>query len=165
MLKQLFEAVRWAPSSGNGQPWSYIVARKEDVQNFDKLAAVLNPGNAWAKNAAALAIAIAALDRAPNKPNGHALFDLGLSAENFALQATALGLSVHMMAGFSADKARELFDIPQRQQPVAAIAIGYPGDPNQLSEDLRTKDLAPRHRKPISEFVFAGKWGQPGGLD
>jgi nitroreductase len=163
-LHQLFEAARWAPSSGNGQPWSFIVATKEDAEEFEKVASVLNPGNAWAKKAAVLAIAIAALDRAPGKPNGHAMFDLGLAAENMALQATALGLSMHMMAGFSADKAREVFEIPERQQPVAAIAIGYPGNPHELPEDLRAKDLSPRHRKPIREFVFSGKWGEPGGL-
>lgn len=165
ILKRLFEAARWAPSSGNGQPWTFIVARKEDTQEFEKLASVLNPGNAWAKQAAILAIAVAALDRAPGKPNSHALFDLGLACENLVLQATALGLSAHMMAGFSTDKAREIFEIPERQQPVAAIAIGHPGDPNELPEDLRKKDLVPRERKPIRNFVFLGKWGEPGGLD
>src|SRR5262249_15831408 len=126
-LKQLLEAARWAPSSGNGQPWSFIVARKENADEFEKIASVLNPGNAWAKKAAVLVIAVAALDRAPGKANGHALFDVGLSAENLALQATALGLSIHMMAGFNADQARAVFEIPERFQPVAAIAIGYPG--------------------------------------
>lgn len=164
-LRCLFEAARWAPSSGNGQPWSFIVARKEDAAEFEKIASVLNPGNAWAKHAAALAISIAALDREPGKPNGTALHDVGLASENMALQATAMGLSLHMMAGFSVEKAREVFAIPERWQPVAAIAIGYPGDPQALPEDLRKRDLSPRVRKPIREFVFSGKWGQAGGLD
>jgi nitroreductase len=76
-----------------------------------------------------------------------------------------MGLSLHMMGGFSAEKAREVFAIPERWAPVAAISIGYPGDPNTLSEELRAKDLSPRHRKPIREFVFSGRWGHPGGLD
>jgi len=164
-LRRLFEAARWAPSSGNGQPWSFLVARKEDFVVFEKLASVLSPGNAWAKEAAVLAISVASLDRAPGKPNGHAWHDVGLACENLALQGTALGLSVHMMGGFSAEKAREVFEIPDRCAPVAAIAIGYPADPNTLSEEVRAKDLTPRQRKPIREFVFAGKWGQPGGLD
>jgi nitroreductase len=164
-LRRLFEAARWAPSSGNGQPWSFLVARKEDAVEFAKIASVLVPGNTWARAAAALAISVAALDRAPGKPNGHAWHDVGLASQNLALQATALGLSVHMMGGFSAEKAREVFEIPERWAPVAAIAIGYPADPSTLSEELRHKDLAPRQRKPICEFVFSGKWGQPGGLD
>lgn len=164
-LRRLFEAARWAPSSGNGQPWSFLVARKEEAAEFEKLGSTLNAGNAWAKSAGVLAIAVAALDRAPGKPNGTALFELGLACENLALQAVALGLSMHMMGGFSAEKAREVFAIPERWQPVAAISIGYPADPNLLPEDLRVKDLKPRERKAIREFVFSGTWGQPGGLD
>ena len=30
VLRSLFEAVRWAPSSNNEQPWAYIVATKDD---------------------------------------------------------------------------------------------------------------------------------------
>jgi hypothetical protein len=45
------------------------------------------------------------------------------------------------------------------------IAIGYPGDPHSLAEDLRAKDLAPRQRRPLREFVFNGKFGQPAGLE
>ena len=164
-LRTLFEAARWAPSSGNGQPWSFLIARKEDAAEFEKIASTLVGGNAWAKAAPVLAISIAALDRAPDKPNAHAWHDVGLACENMALQATALGLSVHMMGGFSADKAREIFEIPERWAPVAAIAIGYPADPNTLDEALRAKDLTPRTRRPIREFVFSGKFGQPGGLD
>lgn len=164
-LRRLFEAARWAPSSGNGQPWSFLVARKEEAAEFEKLAGVLNPGNAWAKSAAVLAISVAQLERAPGKPNGHAWHDVGLACENMALQATALGLSLHMMGGFSAEKARAVFAIPEGFAPVAAISIGYPADPNTLPEELRAKDLVPRQRKAIREFVFSGKFGQPGGLD
>lgn len=141
------------------------MARKEAAAEFEKLGSVLNPGNAWAKSAAVLAISVAQLDRAPGKPNGHAWHDVGLACENLALQATALGLSVHMMGGFSAEKAREVFQIPERFAPVAALAIGYPADPNTLSEELRAKDLTPRERKTIREFVFSGTFGQAGGLD
>lgn len=164
-LRRLFEAARWAPSSGNGQPWSFLVARRENPAEFEKIAATLSPGNAWARRAAVLAISVAALDRAPGRPNRHALHDLGLASENLALQAAAMGLAVHMMAGFDPDKARAAFEIPDRYEPVTAFAIGYPGDPHSLPEDLRAKDLAPRQRRPIREWVFEGKFGQPGGLD
>jgi nitroreductase len=164
-LRRLFEAARWAPSSGNGQPWNFLVARKEDADEFEKIASTLSPGNAWAKSAAVLAISVASLDRAPGKPNPTAHHDVGLACENMALQATALGLSMHMMGGFSAEKAREIFHIPERCAPIAAIAIGYPADPNTLPDELRAKDLSPRQRKSIREFVFSGTWGKQGGLD
>lgn len=163
-LTSLFEAARWAPSSGNGQPWSYIVASKENPAGHERMASVLTPGNVWAHKAPVLAISIASLHRA-DKPNRTAHHDLGLANENLVIQAVSMGLAVHMMAGFHADMAREVFDIPANHEPVAMLAIGYPGDPELLPEDLRAKDLAPRQRKPIREFVFSGKFGQAAGLE
>src|SRR5512135_96154 len=80
-LASLFEAARWAPSSGNGQPWSFLVATRDDAAEHDRLASVLNPGNAWARKAPVLALSVATLDRA-DKPNRHAYHDLGLATEN-----------------------------------------------------------------------------------
>jgi len=163
-LASLFEAARWAPSSGNGQPWSFLVATKDDSAGHERMASVLVPGNAWARKAPVLALSVAALDRA-DKPNRHAYHDLGLATENLVIQAVSAGLAVHMMAGFNVDMAREIFEIPARYDPVTMIAIGYPGHPDSLHEDLRKKDVAPRERKPIGEFVFRGKFGQPAGLE
>ena len=112
-----------------------------------------------------LALSVASLDRAPDKPNRHAYHDIGLATENLVIQAASMGLAVHMMGGFNVDMAREIFEVPARHDPVTMIAIGYPGDPDSLAEDLRAKDLAPRQRKPIREFVFGGKFGQPAGLE
>jgi nitroreductase len=163
-LASLFEAARWAPSSGNGQPWSYLVATKDDPAEHERMASVLTPGNVWARQAPVLAIAVATLHRA-DKPNRTALHDLGLANENLVIQAVSMGLAVHMMAGFHVDRARELFEIPANHDPHAMMAIGYPGDPESLPEDLRAKDLAPRQRKLMREFVFRGKFGQSAGLE
>lgn len=128
------------------------------------MASVLVPGNAWAHKAPALALSMATLHRA-DKPNRTAHHDLGLANENLAIQAVSMGLAIHMMGGFHIEMAREMFEIPAIHDPVAMIAIGYPGDPESLPEDLRKKDLAPRHRKPIGEFVFSGKFGQVAGIE
>ena len=62
VLRSLFEAARWAPSSFNEQPWAYIVATKEDQANFEKVLETLVEFNAgWAKNASALAVAVSNL--------------------------------------------------------------------------------------------------------
>ena len=164
-LASLFEAARWAPSSGNGQPWSFLVATKDNPAEHARLASVLVSGNAWAHKAPVLALSVATLDRAIDKPNRHAYHDVGLATENLVVQAHSMGLVIHMMAGFNVDKAREIFEIPAGYDPLTMIAIGYPGHPDSLSEELRAKDLAPRQRKPIGEFVFSGKFGQPAGLE
>jgi hypothetical protein len=43
---------------------------------------------------------------------------------------------------------------------VAGIVLGYPGDPANLPEELRQREVAPRVRKPLETFVFQGSWGQ-----
>jgi nitroreductase len=164
ILVRLFEAARWAPSSGNGQPWRFLVGTKDNPAEHERLASVLNPGNAWAHKAPVLALSVAALDRA-DKPNRHSYHDVGLATESLVIQAVSMGLAVHMMGGFNVEMAREVFEIPARHDPVAMIAIGYPGDPESLPEDLRARELAPRQRKPLREFVFSGKFGQPAGLE
>lgn len=161
VLKSLFEAARWAPSSNNEQPWAYLVATKDDTENFAKLLGVLVEFNqAWAKHAPVLAMAVAELAFAKNNtPNRNAQYDVGAATALLTMEATSRGLGVHQMAGFDADKAREVFTIPSGWDPLAAIAIGYPGDPATLPERLRERELAPRTRKPISEFVMTGRWG------
>jgi nitroreductase len=165
-LRSLFEAARWAASSNNEQPWSYIVAKKEDAGEFARLLSCLVEFNqAWAKSASALALGVSRLNFARNeKPNRVAIHDLGLAAGNLVLEATARGLAVHQMAGILPEKARELFSIPEGYEPLTGIAIGYAGDPADLPEELRARDAARRPRKPLKEFVFASKWGLPSPL-
>ena len=160
-LLTLFEAVRWAPSSYNEQPWSYLVATKEDPEEFGRLLSCLVEGNqAWARAAPVLALGCTRLTFSRNgKPNAAAVHDLGLAAGSLVLEATARGLSVHQMIGILPDRARELYQIPEGVQPLTGLAIGYAGDPARLPENLRPRDAARRPRKPLAEFVFAGKWG------
>lgn len=161
-LRILFEAARWAPSSFNEQPWSFIVATKDDQENFDRLLQCLVEGNrAWARHAPVLMLSVAKLRfEEDGEPNRHAFHDVGLAAENLVIQATALGLRVHQMAGFDVQKARATFEIPVGYEPVAALAIGYPGDPARLPDRLREREIAPRSRRPLRESVFAGRWGR-----
>jgi nitroreductase len=96
--------------------------------------------------------------------NRHAFHDIGLAVGNLVIQATALGLFAHQMAGFHVEKAREQFGIPEGYEPVAAIALGYLGQPKLLPEDLRERELKPRTRKSLEEFVFTGNWGRTSSL-
>jgi nitroreductase len=161
VLRSLFEAARWAASSYNEQPWSYLVATKDDPENYKKMLGVLVEFNAkWAGNAPVLAISVAHRNFSHNgTPNPVASHDVGAANAQLTAEATSRGLLVHQMAGFSHDKARQTFGIPDGWDPVSAIAIGYPGDPQTLPEDFRKSELAPRTRKPIREFVMSGSWG------
>jgi nitroreductase len=160
-VRTLLEAARWAPSSNNEQPWRFMVATRDDEKSFATMLDVLVPQNqVWAKDAGVLMIAFASLSFARNgKPNRHALHDTGLATENLMLQATALGLQAHPMAGFDVEKVKTTYAMPEGFEPIAALAVGVPGDPNTLPEDRRERELAPRVRKPQHEFVFSGTWG------
>lgn len=162
-LRSLFEAARWAPSSNNEQPWRFIVATKDQPVEYDRLLACLLEGNRkWAYRAPMLILSVASMNFDDDaKPNRHAYHDTGLAAENLVLQAAAAGLMAHQMAGFNVEKARADLNIPQGFEPVAMIAVGYPGDPNVLPDYLKQRELAPRQRNPISAFVFSGDWGKP----
>jgi nitroreductase len=160
-LCALFEAARWAASSFNAQPWFFIVAAKDDPANFKKvLDCFVEFNQGWAKNAPVVMLSVAAMNFAHNhEPNRHAFHDVGQAAANLALQATALGLELHQMAGILPDKAREIFAIPDGYEAVAGIALGYPGDPASLPEPLRKREEEARTRKSLDSFVFTGKWG------
>ena len=162
IMRSLLEAARWAPSSYNEQPWSFIVATKDDPVEFGRLLSCLVEGNIqWAQHAPVLMVSVARLSfEDDGKPNRHAFHDVGLAVANLIVQATALGLVVHQMAGILPDKIRKLYGIPEGYEAVAGIALGYPGDPQSLPEGLRKRELAPRERKPLTEFVFSGSWGQ-----
>ena len=161
-LRSLFEAARWAPSSNNEQPWRFLVATKENKAEYDRFFQCLVEGNQrWVHLAPMLILSVASLNFEDDaKPNRHALHDTGMAVENLVLQATALGLAVHQMAGFDVEKAHADLRIPPGYEPVAMIAVGYPGDPAVLPDYLRERELKPRDRQPIRDFVFSGQWGQ-----
>ena len=161
-LKSLFEAARWAPSSNNEQPWRFLAANKEQRPDYDRLLSCLSEGNSkWVFRAPLLILSVASLFfEDDGKPNRHAMHDTGLAVENLVLQATALGLQAHQMAGYDVEKVRKACQIPSGFEPVAMIAVGYPGDPEILPEYLRERELKPRERQPIEDFVFTASWGR-----
>ncbi len=161
-LQSLFEAARWAPSSFNEQPWSFIMATKDNREEHALLlSCLLEKNQQWARLAPVLMFSVAKLNfEKTGKPNRHAFHDVGLAMGSMLVEATALSLFVHQMAGFSPEKVREIYTVPQGHEPVAGIAIGYPAEVDVLPEPFRERELAVRTRKSIGSFVFEGSWGE-----
>ncbi|GAB3635070.1 hypothetical protein GCM10027422_06600 [Hymenobacter arcticus] len=160
-LQQLFVAAGSASSCFGEQPWRFVVGSKAtSAEAFDKILGTLAPFNQlWAKEAPVLAISIAKTTFShDNNPNAWATHDVGQAMATLAVQGVELGLQIHQMAGFSQDAARAAFHIPADYQPVAVFTIGYPGPADTLPDGLRERELAPRTRKPLAEFVFEGGW-------
>lgn len=159
-LYSILEAARWAASAANQQPWHFIIATKENTDDHERLVATLWDLNIrWAKHAPVLILVVAKLYDRPGKEYT-SFYDAGMAVGNLVTQAVDLGLVTHQMGGFDPDKARATLGIPQGYQPLAMIALGYPGTPDVLPDDLREREHAPRHRKSLEEFVFEGRWEQ-----
>jgi len=167
-LLTCLEAARWAPSSYNEQPWSFLIAEREDEEAFRTMLDCLVEANqAWAANAGVLLLTVAAKNFSRNgKPNAVAEHDIGLAAGKLTAQATALGLAVHQMAGIDREKVRQTYNVPATHAPLTAIAIGYAGDASHARDaQFVERDATPRSRKPLAEIVFHGTWNRPASLD
>ena len=164
LLARCFEAARWAASSFNEQPWRWLVALRDDEAGFEKmLGCLMEPNRGWAANAGALVLTAYRPSFTRNEnPNRVALHDLGQAAALFSIQAAALGLQVHQMAGIHLSQIRAEYQIPAEFEPATAIAIGYPqteepGDEQQQA--LAAREIGARKRKPLNEQVFTATWG------
>ena len=153
-LMSLFEAARWAPSSFNNQSWRFLYSLKGS-DTWDTFFDLLLEGNkTWVKNAGALVVILSKTTFDYNgKPSKTHAFDSGAAWQNFALQGSINGLVIHGMQGFDYDRAKSELQIPGEYEVQAMAAIGKPGDPDDLPEALREKDI-PSGRKNVSEIAL-----------
>ncbi|MEA2038144.1 MAG: nitroreductase family protein [Nanoarchaeota archaeon] len=157
-LMSLFEAARWAPSAYNNQPWRFLYAKK-GTPNWDLFFNLLVEQNqAWVKNASVIVVVIS---RKIFEYNGklsitHS-FDAGSAWQSLALQGSINGLVVHGMSGFDYEKARKDLNVPEDYNVEAMIAVGKPGNKEDLPEEIQKMEVQ-SDRKKVSEIVFEGKF-------
>jgi nitroreductase len=155
-VMRLLEAARWAPSSYNEQPWRFLYA-KRDTPHWQTFFDLLVEGNkAWCKGAAVLFVIVTKKTFTRNgKDNPVCVFDAGSAWQTLALQGAAMGLVVHGMAGFDAEKAKRELDVPDDFHVCAMVAVGKPGQADDLPENLREIEK-PSNRKPVAEISMEG---------
>jgi nitroreductase len=160
-LSIIFSAASWAASSYNEQPWRFIVGHKGDETYAQILETLVEFNQSWAKSSPVLILTLAKTTLSKDSAaNGWALHDLGAASANMCLQAIALGIHTHGMAGFDKDKARASFGLPADYVPGTVWALGYLGDPATLPDQMQSMELAPRTRKSLEEIVFTA-WNKP----
>jgi len=159
-LRKVFEAARWAASGGNGQPWRFVVGLKGS-QTHEKIAGTLAGFNrAWAPKAPVLILGTALAVNARGAANTYALYDLGAASAYLTLQAAALGMTSHQMAGYDQEAARQALGIPEEYALGSVIALGYQGEPAELGDaTLIEREITARTRKPLEEIVYS-EWGK-----
>jgi nitroreductase len=157
-LMRLFEAARWAPSTYNEQEWRFLFAHRDSDAwpiFFDLL---MEANQTWCARASALIVVLSRkIFQRNGKPNPVHTFDSGAAFENLALQGAAMGLVVHGMAGFNRNKTRTLLDVPDEYEVEAMVAVGKPGNSEDLPEELRQRER-PSGRHPVSKLICEGKF-------
>ena len=155
-LFTLLEAARWAPSSGNSQPWRFLYARRDTVHWPLFLDLLVERNREWCVNAAALVVFVS---RTTHEQTGRPLithaYDTGAAWMSVALQGWLKGLVVHGMAGFDYGRARTSLNIPEEFAVNAMCAIGRPGPIENLSEFQRGREQ-PSQRRPLAQSAHEG---------
>jgi nitroreductase len=161
VLHKVFEAARWAASSYNEQPWRYLVGRRGDGTWQKIYDTLIDFNKKWAQTAPVLILGLARTHFSHNEAeNRFALYDLGAASSYLTLEAAALGLKSHQMAGFDQEAARRALTIPGEFAIGSVIALGYQGEPVALADAvLIDREIEPRKRKPLDEIVFS-EWGK-----
>ena len=153
-LAAVFEAARWAPSWMNNQPWYYIY--ETDGPDRQAILDVFVERNRdWAQRAPVVGLVVARTELEGVMARTRD-FDTGAATMALTIQATMLGLSVHLLGGIDVDAAHDLIGLdPADGAVLCGFVLGRRGDPAVLHEKLQAREH-PSSRKPASEFALKG---------
>ena len=159
-IASLFEAARWSPSSSNLQPWLFLYETDgPDRPLFDS---ILKPGNrVWASKAPLLAFLFARIRTEDGREPRTTQFDAGAAWMSLALQAHALGICTHAMAGIDVDAAHTKLGVDtERYAVMCAFAAGRIGPREALPPELQEREQPRDDRKPLDDIARRGCLGR-----
>jgi len=152
-IKTLLEAASWAASAMNAQPWRYIAAQKGTAV-FQQMWECMMPGNQlWTDKASVIILSIGTKTFENGAENKTFMHDVGMANANLVTQGISMGIFSHFIGGFHKDKTKEQFQLADNEEPICFIVLGYMGDAEQLEEPFKSRELAPRTRKPLAEIA------------
>ena len=139
-LDYILECVRFAPSAVNKQPWRFLIVNG-DVEKA-KLQQCYNRD--WFKTAPMYIIASILHDEEWVRSDGkhHGDIDIAIAVEHLCLAATEQGLATCWVCNFDAAMCKELFALPEKEEPAVIIPLGYAAD-----------EAKPKNRKAIDDIV------------
>lgn len=142
----VLEAARLAPSWKNSQCWRFIVVK--DVKVRKRL--VEATGQAWLSSAPVIIVGCADPEVSGRKGDQwYYMLDMGIAMEHLILDATEQGLGTCWVGLFDEEKAKRALGVPENIRIIAMTPLGYSDE-----------SLKPKGRKPLSEIVFADKYGR-----
>lgn len=160
-ITRLLEAAQWAPSSGNRQPWRYVVATRGSAAH-QALVPHLSRGNSgWVPRASVVFLSVAVLGQDGTELSDLLvpLHDVGQASAHLTLQARAMGLHAHQFGGFDHDAVAAALGIPADARLVAGIAVGVRGNPAEVPERDAEREHRVRQRRPLAETAYDERWG------
>ena len=158
-LRQIFEAVRFAPSWSNTQVWEFIVVRdKSTIEEVVSTYIDKNPATKCSLAASALIVACAKAGVSGCYDGQEAtaihnwyMFDLGLAVQTLCLRAHELGLGTVVVGLMNHDACKKVLSVPDGHEVVAVIPIGKSAVPPREGPP----------RKLVSEMVYLDTFGKP----
>lgn len=160
LILKMLEAARWAPSASNIQPWQFFVGKKTDGSYQKIFETLVEFNQMWAKFASVLILICGNKTGKGGAANETFQYDVGQAVAHLSIQAMSENIYVHQMSGFSKDKAKELFQLPDQIEPLSVVAMGYLGNPDILHSRMQVSEKAGRERKSLNDFVFQNKFGE-----
>ncbi|SHH24800.1 Nitroreductase [Thermosyntropha lipolytica DSM 11003] len=158
VLIELLEAIRWAPSWANTQPWEVVVVKDQVLK--EKLADCLSSNNPARKGMleAPVVIAVCCKVGLSGYKKGEALtdkgdwymFDGGIACQNLCLAAHDLGLGTVHVGAMDHKKVDELLGLPPDVKSLELIPVGYPAQEGKAPP-----------RKELESFVHLNRYGTP----
>lgn len=159
IIRELAESAMLAPSCFNNQPWKFVFIY--DETKLEEMKRVYSKGNEWANDASMVIVIVSReADDCVIGKRTYYQFDTGLAVGQMLLRAVELGLSTHLIAGYSPSKTKKVLNIPDEMEVIALMIVGGFADAKQ--KDSGNKDdgesMRPT-RKPIKEFTYLDNWG------
>jgi len=151
LLEKIIEAARYAPSTGNYQPWEFIIVRDEETKK-DLVEAAYN--QRWMLEAPIFIVVCInmRLAGAVYGERGIKLYGIqsvAAATENMLLMAESLNLATCWVGAFSELMISRILEFPEYIRPCAIITLGYPAEEPQTP-----------FRQSIGEFTHIGRFGE-----
>lgn len=130
LIETLLKAGMAAPSAVNKQPWKFVVVKNRSIMK--QIADSIGPSRPAANAACVIAVCGDMTKTLDGIGRANWIHDCSAATENILLAAHALGLGAVWMATYPypdrMDKVRALLNVPENEETLCLIAIGYPAE-------------------------------------
>ncbi len=150
--QQLRQALRYAPSACNIQPWRFLFVTEWSMRQ--RLAEAANE-QLWIASAPLIVVACGyPADAYPRMAGRYSSvdMDLAIALDHLSLAAVELGLGSCWIGAFNEPAVRELLNVPDEARVVAMMPVGPPADPAMI------RDIDEADRKPEQEIFGDERW-------